>query len=661
VVTLSDAANGYVIADAVRVEPFVVPPIQIVDNGNVGFSKVGNWPYSAGQGYGGDVHYSALGNGSDVARWTFNVTPGRYRVSASWFAHANRASNAPYTVFNGSTALGTVRVSQKVAANDFSDAGTSWENLGGPYDITGNTLVVELSDAANGYVIADAVRIEAQGRTYYIDWAGGNDANDGLSQATPWKHAPGDSAAAGQPSTALVQAGDTVVFRGGVVYRGQIDVSPAQYRDGTAAGHVRLLSGHLLASPWGSGRAVIDGESIRKQGFKINNVDFVRVEGFEIRHMANLSESAGVLIVGYNANDATDSAIVNNYIHHINGAPGASGYGIVVGGHAHRALIQGNEVSYVEEKAVEIYDSNDVVVTNNSLHHTHDHCLVVSGSRNTVTKNIIRDCGYNLSGDGIGPDFTISPTYAIKVDAGTNLPAEFNLIANNLIYNVASGLGVLSADYNYFYNNTVYYNNFGALNSGPADANNNLLAIRNENPPHPPTGNQFLNNIFFYTEASFVSGCSNCRFTLHVSNYGNDNLIRHNIFFQPDRNVARHDYATNQCPGAYGTNCYVDLPNFEDGSGDPHRFEAFGSGNSFRDNLFVEPGLEGGGYATLITSGTLPQGWSQTGLPDGAGMRLTSSSPAVNTGAAVTGVPDDVAGVTRPQGAGWDIGAYEFE
>ncbi len=162
VVTLSDAANGYVIADAVRIEPIVVSPIQIIDNGNAGFSKAGNWPFSSGQGYGGDVHYSAMGSGSDVARWTFAVTPGRYRVSASWFAHANRASNAPYTIFNGSTALGTVRVSQKVAANDFSAAGTNWEDLGGPYDITGNTLVMELSDAANGYVIADAVRIEAQ-------------------------------------------------------------------------------------------------------------------------------------------------------------------------------------------------------------------------------------------------------------------------------------------------------------------------------------------------------------------------------------------------------------------------------------------------------------------------------------------------------------------
>jgi hypothetical protein len=37
------------------------------------------------------------------------------------------------------------------------------EYLVGPYDITSNTLVVELSNAANGYVIADAVRIERIG------------------------------------------------------------------------------------------------------------------------------------------------------------------------------------------------------------------------------------------------------------------------------------------------------------------------------------------------------------------------------------------------------------------------------------------------------------------------------------------------------------------
>ncbi len=47
----------------------------------------------------------------------------------------------------------------ELAANDLTDGGTVWEDLG-PYDIAGTTLVVELSHAANGYVIAGAVRIE---------------------------------------------------------------------------------------------------------------------------------------------------------------------------------------------------------------------------------------------------------------------------------------------------------------------------------------------------------------------------------------------------------------------------------------------------------------------------------------------------------------------
>jgi hypothetical protein len=141
----------------------VASTIQIIDDGEAGFSSVGSWLYSSGQGRGGDVRYSALGSGSNVARWTFSVTPGRYRVSASWFAHSNRATDAPYRILNGSNVLGTVRVNQRLAANDLSYAGTSWEDLGGPYDITSNTLVVELSNAANGYVIADAVRIERIG------------------------------------------------------------------------------------------------------------------------------------------------------------------------------------------------------------------------------------------------------------------------------------------------------------------------------------------------------------------------------------------------------------------------------------------------------------------------------------------------------------------
>ena len=52
---------------------------------------------------------------------------------------------------------------------------------------------------------------------------------------------------------------------------------------------------------------------------------------------------------------------------------------------------------------------------------------------------------------------------------------------------------------------------------------------------------------------------------------------------------------------------------------------------------------------------------SERGVNNGAGFRLSSgSSPAVNAGADLSSIfTTDYAGVRRPQGSGWDIGAYE--
>jgi subtilisin family serine protease len=139
----------------------------IIDDGDTGFSTTGNWvPMTgtpAGGGYQNDYRFSAAGSGADVATWTFPVTPGRYRVSATWLPHPNRAKDAPFTILDGTTALDTVRVNQELVPSDFTDDGVAWRNLGGPYDITGTSLVVRLTDSADEYVIADAIRIEYLG------------------------------------------------------------------------------------------------------------------------------------------------------------------------------------------------------------------------------------------------------------------------------------------------------------------------------------------------------------------------------------------------------------------------------------------------------------------------------------------------------------------
>ena len=118
---------------------------------------------SAGAGFGQDTRSNTKGTGNDVARWTFDVTPGQYRISVTWVASAGNATDAPYTVFEGNSALRTVRINQQAAPNDLTDRGVAWEDLGETYVVAGNKLQVRLTDAANQRVVADAVRIQHVG------------------------------------------------------------------------------------------------------------------------------------------------------------------------------------------------------------------------------------------------------------------------------------------------------------------------------------------------------------------------------------------------------------------------------------------------------------------------------------------------------------------
>jgi hypothetical protein len=86
-----------------------------------------------------------------------------------------------------------------------------------------------------------------------VDFAAGSDDRDGLSAQAAWKRCPGDPAAAGKAKAARLAPGDTVLFKGGVVYRGSVDV-PASGE----AGAVLTFKG----DGWGEGKAVIDGGAV---------------------------------------------------------------------------------------------------------------------------------------------------------------------------------------------------------------------------------------------------------------------------------------------------------------------------------------------------------------------------------------------------------------
>jgi len=101
-----------------------------------------------------------------------------------------------------------------------------------------------------------ALTLPLFGATYYVDFEGGNNAADGLTPETAWKHSPGDARATDRPKAAALQPGDTVIFKGGVQYLGEIELTASG-----AEGRPIVLDGNT-AGTFGRGRAVLDGASI---------------------------------------------------------------------------------------------------------------------------------------------------------------------------------------------------------------------------------------------------------------------------------------------------------------------------------------------------------------------------------------------------------------
>jgi len=83
----------------------------------------------------------------------------------------------------------------------------------------------------------------------YIDFASGNDSNDGLSKQTPWKHHPWDPDAVGL--AAACKGVHTYVFKQGVDYRGELNANES----GTADAPIILTRD----PSWGGGPAVLCG------------------------------------------------------------------------------------------------------------------------------------------------------------------------------------------------------------------------------------------------------------------------------------------------------------------------------------------------------------------------------------------------------------------
>ncbi|MBM4090177.1 MAG: choice-of-anchor D domain-containing protein, partial [Planctomycetes bacterium] len=155
--------------------------VRIVDDGDPGFlTSASGWTYRASGGYNADEYWTQNGSGSRTATWQFVVHPGKYRVAATYAAQSYWATNSPFSIRDGSNLLGTVRLDQSAAPDDFTDQGFGWAMLG-EFEVTGNSLIVTLSNDALDYVCADAIRIERLAKVQGTNWhdANGNGLREG--------------------------------------------------------------------------------------------------------------------------------------------------------------------------------------------------------------------------------------------------------------------------------------------------------------------------------------------------------------------------------------------------------------------------------------------------------------------------------------------------
>ncbi|MFP4016733.1 MAG: LamG-like jellyroll fold domain-containing protein, partial [Halanaerobiales bacterium] len=239
---------------------------------------------------------------------------------------------------------------------------------------------------------------------YYIDFENGDDSNNGITAETAWKHAPGDINAAGNPLNYVPMSGDTFLFRGGVEYKGQIELK--HIWNGTEEAPI-IYDGNSSGT-WGEGKAIMDGDdqtfscAFRMLSHWQNGgLSYVDIKNFIIQDYSS---------VGIDCNSASYVNITDIYIHDLSNwdfsqcvvcldTDARSGCGISLRGESHHINIDNCEITKVGGIGISIKNGvHDIDVGNVKIHDYIVWQLDISPSAGYTISNInIHDSEfYNL-------------------------------------------------------------------------------------------------------------------------------------------------------------------------------------------------------------------------------------------------------------------------
>ncbi len=466
-----------------------------------------------------------------------------------------------------------------------------------------------------GLVLLIAV-IPASAATYYIDYASGNDANNGLTTSTPWKHAPGMVSFTASYSHS---AGDIFIFKGGVTWNSS--ALPLTIGYSGTSGNVDT---YTTDESWYSGgswsQPIFDLEKTKMTGIILDTKDYIKIDNLKLINPAdqtvyNPMVSMGgfvnvsltnCTIDGDNGNDTTpimvaniDGLVIeNNYIRG-RGATEENPDGILIRPwfNIKNVTIRNNEITmlgtggdgmhidvendYADYDRMFVGHYGSILIENNSFHDIaggKTGIIFIGGALNvTVRYNKF----YGDFGTGVGVRFG---------NAGQGYNGGYWYFKDNAVY------------YNLFYQTCPSYYSWGAMisnldaNMNAADSNNTIY-----NNVIYANGSYPVNQRGLWFESDDMKGWS----------------IKNNIFMG----------LTTAIAGA-PTNYTIDTNLFYNN----------------QDNGTVGTNAKGGNPAfTNAASGDFT---------------LQSDSPAIDL-AIDWGQTRDFIGTTK-QGSGWDIGAYEY-
>ena len=259
---------------------------------------------------------------------------------------------------------------------------------------------------------------------------------------------------------------------------------------------------------------------------------------------------------------------------------------------------------------------DDLLIENNVTSNSVDqHGIYVgnSGDRPVIRGNLI--FGNNANGIHMNGDISQGGDGII-----TGALVEANVIYDNGVGG-GSGINCDGVQDSLIRNNLIYDEHASGISLYQIDGGG------------PSTGNRVLNNT--------VLIASNGRWALNIQDGAANTIARNNILWNDHSFRGSLDISADSLPGFTDDN------------------------NAVMDRFTTDGG------DTILT---LAEWQQQTGLdthsfvatPDelfvdapGNNYQLSATSPAIDTGETRSDVPTDILGISRPQGAGYDIGAYE--